>query len=202
MTRKNQIDFGTPTESFLLPARTKNLLIKHGYLTAADFQGKTKEDIQEIKGISKAGALEVFEYLNLKFGIKIKKRPPDPKTQQEKELYNQARQVVDHFLKHNKFIKWANEIATAKNLLKIYPFETLMKAETFPWLKTLIFFFTENGKKHLSKYLATVRLIEEKPKTPAEPDIFSEDFYCDYFQEPRPAESDKKPKTLKDWLKK
>lgn len=148
-------------EQWPLSGRVKKALTQGGYLTIEDFHGKTLDDIKEIAGLGPKGSVELREYVHSKFGIVFKKKKVE-KDVAEKALYKDCKAVVEHFLKHNKFILWGKEIKAAKTLLSKYTKDELLKTPVYYKTSTLLFFLTKDGSNYINKYLPKkVELVEK-----------------------------------------
>jgi hypothetical protein len=154
-------------KEFPISNRTKNALEKAGFVSHEDFEGKTREEIQDTPGLGPSGLIEIREYLHSKFNIVFKPKPKDKKI----ENFKQSQRIVSHLLGHSKKIFWGKELKTANTLLKYHSFEFLSTVIPNKFVNTLSYYFTEVGKTYLKNYKPIIGVIEKKQERIEEPHL-------------------------------
>lgn len=175
-------------KDFPISIRVKNALEKSGIKSSDDFRNKTLEDLKCIDGIGARSILELREYLYSKFNIVLK---PKVKASKIKNA-NQCKSIILKFLGHSKNIEWGKEMKNASKLLEYYPFEVMMSITLYFKISSLAFFFTDQGKKTIKKFLPTISLTKQSVKQQEE--SFP-------LEEVELEINDRKPISIRDFMK-
>lgn len=152
-------------EDFIISRRTITALKKAGFNELSDFEGKTKQEIKDIKGIGNNGYLELLEWLSingkpLKFAPKPKSGPRYPK---------EASTLVKTTLKGQN-INYGAEVKIAAALIArwgVEPIFAAVKDLAPPTLYSLKYFMGFWFEKAIQKYLPVEiilqKTVEKKP---------------------------------------
>lgn len=137
---------------FPVSNRTKNAFIAAGFVSEEDFKNKSLDEIKDVEGVGAKAVVEIREYLHDKFGIVLKRKEKPKKVTN----YKESRSIVDHFLKHRKFINWASEIIMAQRLINEYTFDKLINTTPNYKASSLSFYLCADGKKYIQQYLPAI----------------------------------------------
>jgi hypothetical protein len=176
---------------FPISNRTKNSLIDNGILSVEDLKKLTLDDLKNLDGIGSNALKEIREYVYVAFKIIFK--PVKKEKKKKLNNFNEARAVVDHFLKGKSGINWPLQLKKAEMLLEKFSIQFLLSVEPPPNIYSLGYFFNEFGNKYLTSKMPA-RIIKEDPKL--EPVHSKEELEgIEYI-----PNDHTKPKNLKDFL--
>lgn len=176
---------------FPISNRTKKSLIDNGILSVDDLKKLTLDDLKNLDGIGNNALKEIREYMYVAFKIVFK--PAKKEKKKKLENFNEARAVVDHFLKGNPNINWPLQLKKAEMLLKKFPVQFLLSVEPPPNIYSIGYFFNEFGNKYLTNKIPA-RIIKEDPKP--DPTLSEQELEgAEYV-----PNDHTKPKNLKDFL--